>query len=123
MTAQHNTLFAHLIAESIHATASTIAGPLGPSSGDALSYETILLSADGQAPITHRLALGSCRAEWAASAQYLQVHPEVLSVQTGSPLEDCQAFCTNSTMYVGTVGDEVLSLEAVCAANGLIRIE
>ena len=120
---QHNTLFAHLITEAIHGTASTIAGLLGPSSGDALSYETILLSADGQAPVTHRLAMGSCRAEWAASAAYLQTHPYILAEQTGLTRPECQEFCNNSTMYVDVVGEEILSLDAVCAANGLIRIE
>jgi len=120
---QYNTLFAHLIAESIHATASTIAGLLGPSSGDALSYETILLSADGQLPVTHRLAMGSCRAEWAASAAYLQEHPYILAEQTGLTRTQCQAFCNNSTLYVDVVGEEVLSLESVLAANGLMRVE
>ena len=120
---QHNTLFAHLITEAIHATASAIAGILGPSTGDALSYEAILLSADGQLPVTHRLAIGSCRAEWAASAQYLQSHPEVLAAQTGLSLADCQAFCANSTLYVDFVGEEVLSFDAVLAANSLVRIE
>lgn len=118
-----NTLFAHLITEEIHATAAAIAGALGTSSGDILSYEAIQLSADGQLPVTHRLAIGSCSAEWAASAQYLQTHPEVLSVQTELPLEDCQAFCDNSTLYVDTVGEEVLSLAAVLLANGLVRVE
>ncbi len=120
---QYNTLFAHLIIEAIHGTASTIAGLLGPSSGDALSYETILLSADGQLPVTHRLAMGSCRAEWAASAAYLQAHPEVLAVQTGLALDECQAFCAGSTLYVDAVGEEVLSLESVLTANVLLRIE
>jgi len=117
-----NTLFAHLITDEIHAIASAIAGILGPSSGDALSYEAIQLSADGQLPVTHRLAIGSCRAEWAASAQYLQANPEVLAAQTELPLDDCQAFCAGSILYVDTVGEEVLSLASVLAANGLVRV-
>lgn len=118
-----NTLFAHLISEEIYDTAKTIAGILGPSSGDSLSYEAIQLSADGQLPVTHRLAIGSCTAEWAASAQYLQSHPEVLAAQTGLPLADCQAFCSGSILYVDTVGEEVISLESVLVTNNLIRIE
>lgn len=122
MSALQNNVFAHLITEEIHPIASQIAGMLGKTPADAYSYN-ILLSEDGQLPVTHRLAYGSCTAEWAASAQYLQVHPEVLSVQTELPLEDCQAFCDHSTLYVDTVGEEVLSLEAVLLAHNLMRVE
>ncbi len=117
-----NTLFASLITEAVHEIAAAIAGALGPSSGDALSYEAIQLSPTGELPVTHRLALGSCRQEWAASAQYLQAHPEVLAAQTELPLEDCQAFCAGSILYVDTVGEEFLSLAAVLEANGLVRL-
>jgi len=120
---QHNTLFAHLITEAIHATASTIAGLLGPSSGDALSYETILLSADGQLPVTHRLVMGSCTATWAASASYLQGNPGPLAIQTGLSVVDCQEFCEKSVLYVDIISDNILSLENVLTTNGLVRIE
>ena len=122
MSAPQNNVFAHLIAEAIHPIASQVAGMLGKTPADAYSY-SILLSADGQLPVTHRLAFGSCTAEFAAGSAYLQAHPDALAATTGIPLSDCQTFAANSSFYADSIGEAPLTLEAILFAHNLMRVE
>lgn len=122
MSAPQNNIFAHLITEAIHPIASQIAGLLGKTPADAYSY-SILLSADGQLPVTHRLAYGSCTAEFADGSAHLQAHPDVLAAVTGIPYADCQAFAANSFFYADSIGDLPLTMESVMSEHGLLMIE
>lgn len=122
MPTPQNNIFAHLITEAIHPIASQVAGLLGKTPADAYSY-SILLSVDGRLPVTHRLAYGSCTAEFAAGSAYLQAHPDALAATTGIPLADCQTFVANSSFYADSIGEGPLTLEAILFAHNLEQVE
>lgn len=133
-----STILASLIPAALYdsGVAQKIAGALGPNPGDSLSYDAILLTpaiqqldgtwlpSDPTEPVTHRLAIGPVRTEFATQAQALYASPAmlfaVITQRLGADaltLIECQQFCTDSQLFVDKDLPEILT------ASNLLIIE